>query len=425
MQERLLHFIWQFQYFNKKDLSTTGQEPINIIHPGFVNRNAGPDFLNAKIEIDGILWVGHVEIHVNSSDWTVHNHHLDPAYDNVSLHVVWENDKDVIRQDGTLVPAIELKHKARPSLLKKYNELINNPEKTPCGSSFKDVKELTVISMIERSLMQRIEHKTEWIHQILEEKIGDWEEIAYQALAKNMGFKVNAESFFMLAQALPYKILSKHSNQYLQVEALLFGQAGFLDDENDDEYYRYLKKEYDFLSHKYGLKSYKLNLVQWKFLRLRPGNFPTIRLAQFAALLIKHHNIFSLMRDFSEKRQLEKALMAVQSDYWQEHYNFGKKAKRKNRGITREGAENIMINTTAPLLVAYGKAIDDQSFVDKAIQLLSEIPPENNHIMNMWKEMGVGIKNAVDSQGLLELFNDFCSRKRCIHCNIGMQLLQT
>jgi hypothetical protein len=425
MQERLLHFIWQFQYFNKQGLGTIGLEQVNIVHPGYANRNAGPDFLNAKIEIDGILWSGNVEIHVNSSDWEAHNHHLDEAYNNVMFHVVWENDKNIFRKDGTSIPTLELKHKTRPSLLKKYNDLINNPDKTPCGNSFREVKEISVMSMIDRAFMQRVEHKTEWIHQILDDKKGDWEEIAYQALAKNMGFKINSEAFLLLAKSLPYKILGKHNDQPLQIEALLFGQAGFLDELFDDHYYKVLQKEYEFLSHKYSLRDKKLSRFQWKFMRMRPANFPTIRLAQLAALLMKNNNLFGLMRDFANKKHLETALMAVQSGYWQEHYDFGKTAKRINHGITKEGAANIMINTAAPLLIAYGKATDNQHFVDKAIDLLSEIPAENNHIMTMWKDMGVNIKNAFDSQGLLELFNDFCSKKRCIHCNIGMQLLQT
>jgi hypothetical protein len=425
MQERLLHFIWQFQYFNKQGITTLTQDPVNIIHPGYANRNAGPDFLNAKVEIDGILWSGNVEIHIKSSDWETHNHHLDPAYDNVTLHVVWENDKDIYRKDGTAIPTIELKHKTRPSLLKKYNELINNPDNTPCSNSFKDVKEISVISMIDRAFMQRIEHRTEWIHRMLDEKKGDWEEISYQALARNMGFKTNADAFFSLARSLPYKILCKHIDQPVQIEAMLFGQAGFLDENGYDDYLNVLRKEYEFLSHKYGLGENKLNRFQWKFMRMRPANFPTIRLAQFAALLIQNRNFFGLVRDFIDKKHLETALMAVQGRYWQEHYDFGKMAKRLNHGITRDGAANIMINTVAPLLVAYGKATDNQHFVDKAIGLVSEIPAENNHVMTMWKNMGVGIKNAFDSQGLLELFNDFCSKKRCIHCNIGMQLLQT
>lgn len=423
MQERLLQFIWQFQYFNKKDLTTVQDEIVNIIHPGYLNTHAGPDFLNGKIEIGGILWSGNVEIHLKSSDWEAHHHHLDDAYENVTLHVVWEHDKEIFRRDGSVIPAIELKHRTLPSLLRKFNELINNPDQLPCGVRLKGVNDIAILSMVERALMQRLENKTAWIHQILTTENGDWEEITYQALARNMGFKVNAESFIQLAKSLPYKIIAKHVDQPYQIEALLFGQAGFLENPID-EYAILLKKEYKFLSHKYGLSEHKMSRFQWKYLRMRPGNFPTIRIAQLAALLYRHQNLFSLFRDFFDKQQLEKKLAVVQSDYWQKHYDFGKPAKRTHNGISKNGVENIMINTGAALLVAYGKSIDQPEYIDKGISLLSEIPAEENHIITMWKGLGIKVKSAFDSQGLIELYNGFCSKKRCINCNIGMQLLQ-
>lgn len=423
MQERLLHFIWQYQYFNKKDLTAVHRQKINILHPGFPNLNAGPDFLNAKVEIDGIVWSGNVEIHVKSSDWLNHKHHLDGSYDSVALHVAWEHDLDAYRRDGTLIPAIELKHKILPSLLQNYNELVNSPSRTPCAGRIKEIDPVIVLSMIERASMQRLESRTEWIHKTLDQKKRDWDEIAYQALAKNMGFKVNSEPFLQLVQALPYKIIGKHANRGVQVEALLFGQAGFLDAPSGDDYYMTLKREYSFLATKYQIQNLKMSRFQWKFLRLRPANFPTIRLAQLAALLIRNRNLFALFRDFGNKERLQESLMAVQSLYWQESYDFGKKAKRPNNGISTEGAENIMINTAAPLLAAYGRASDNEAYIDKAVALLSSLPPENNHVMNLWKDLGIRIKNAFDSQGLLELFNDFCSKKKCIGCSIGMQLL--
>lgn len=423
MQERLLHFLWQFQYFNKKELTTVHGQKINILHPGFPNIHAGPDFLNARIEIDGMLWSGNVEIHVRSTDWINHRHHTDELYDSVALHVSWEHDTDIYRKDGTLIPAMELKHKALPSILQRYKDLVNSPFKTPCAGRLKDIDRVVILSMTERALMQRLENKMDWIHKNLEEKKGDWEEIAYRALARNMGFKVNSEAFLQLAMAAPYRIIAKHTNQGRQVEALLFGQAGFLDAPSGDDYFTELKREYEFLAAKYQLHHRKIDRFQWKFMRLRPANFPTIRIAQFAALLIRNHNLFALFRDHG-KAHLHRALTAVQSMYWQEHYDFGKKAKRLNNGVSGEGAINIMINTAAPLLTAFGKSIDDQRYIDKAVALLNVLPPENNHVTRMWKDLGIEVKSAFDSQGLLELYNDFCCKKKCIGCSIGMQLLQ-
>jgi len=423
MQERLLHFIWRFQYFNKKDLTASQGQSVNVLHPGFPNMDAGPDFLNARIEIDGILWVGDVEIHIKSSGWTHHRHHEDARYDSVALHVSWEHDAEARRNDGSVIPGIELKHKVVPGLLHRYNDLVNSPLKTPCAGRLNDVDRVVVLSMTERALAERLENKTDWIRKNLEEKKGDWEEIAYRALARNMGFKTNAGAFLQLAAAVPYRIIARHLHRGHQVEALLFGQAGFLDHSAGDPYFMELKKEYEFLAAKYQLQRAKMSRFQWKFMRMRPANFPTIRIAQFAALLIRNRNLFALFRDHCQDA-LRRALTAVQSMYWQEHYDFGKKAKRPNRGVTVDGATNIMINTAAPLLTAFGKASGEQRFVDKALGILAALPPENNHVVRMWKDMGIEAKNAFDSQGLLELYNNYCCKKKCIDCSIGVRLLQ-
>lgn len=423
MNERLLHFVWQFQYFDRQDLATTRNEKVNVIHPGFLNKDSGPDFTHGKVYLDGMLWHGHIEIHLKSSDWYLHKHQRDDAYDSVILHVVWENDKEVYRKDGALIPAVELKHKVLPSLIRRYNSLVNSPMKIPCSDSLPGVKEIIRLSMLDKALMERLENKAAFIHELNVRNQGDWEETAYQVLAKNMGFKVNSDSFLQLAQSLPVRILAKHADQPRQVEALLFGQAGFLDGKTGDPYFLSLKKEYEFLRHKYNLEA-RLSEMHWKFLRMRPGNFPTVRIAQFAALLSAQSNLFGFIRDSVGFQDMQNAFDVCQSDYWRRHYHFGKVSSRKQQGLGKSSIENMAINSAAPLLVAYGKSVDNPQFIEKALQLLSGIPAENNHIVRTWSEVGFKVKTAFDSQALLELYNNFCLKKRCVNCNIGAQLLK-
>lgn len=273
MQESLLHYIWQFQYFDKIDLSTTTGEELTIYNPGFRNTHAGPDFSNARVRIGNIEWVGSVEIHIYSSGWNDHQHHIDPAYENVVLHVVWKNDSVITRKDNSVIPTLELQGKIDQDLLLKSKQLLSNPHTVPCGVSMLSVREITRLSMLEKALMQRLESKAQFVRQALTRNNNDWEETCYQMLSKNFGFKVNSDPFLQLAQSVPYKIVMKHADKLLQLEALLFGQGGFLDEDIDDTYFRLLKREYALLSQKFNLTPGRLNKSQWKFLRLRPANF--------------------------------------------------------------------------------------------------------------------------------------------------------
>ena len=288
MSESFIHYLWQFQYFSKHNLLTTQGEEIVVFHPGFKNTHAGPDFYQSRIKIGDLEWIGSVEIHIHSSSWEAHNHNVDEAYENVVLHVVWSDDKPVKRMDGSLIPTLELKSRVDDVLQLAYKKLVNSPEEIPCATSFGNVSEITKLSMLDRALSERLETKAEAVNQLLLQNNNDWEETVYQVLAKNFGFHVNADPFLQLAQNLPYKIIMKHSDKLIQIEALLFGHAGFLEEAREDEYTSTLKREYDLLSRKYSLGSGRLNKAQWKFLRLRPANFPTIRLAQFANLLFVH-----------------------------------------------------------------------------------------------------------------------------------------
>ncbi len=423
MQEALLHYLWQFQYFGKKDLCTTDGESIQIFNPGFKNTNSGPDFFNARIKIGSIEWVGNIEIHINASGWLDHKHDKDPAYENVVLHVVWKNDKAVKMRDGSLIPTLELKNRVDESLLLKYSKLINSPEIIPCAGVFHKVDDLLKLSMLDKSLMSRLETKAQLVLDVLQRTNNDWEEVCYQLLCKNFGFKVNADPFSQLAQSLPYKTLLKHANKLLHIESMLFGQAGFLENKDGDAYYNLLHREYSLLSQKYQLTGKRLNRSQWKFLRLRPANFPTIRLAQLATLLYQQKNIFSKIIAADSIGVIRKILGIQQSAYWLSHYQFGKQSKEQVSSFGEMSEDNVIVNTIVPILVAYSKSKDDQLYMDRAIDILQHIKTEDNSITRKWLGAGLKCKSAFDSQGLLELNNNFCVRRRCLECTIGASLI--
>jgi hypothetical protein len=425
MSESFLHYLWEFQYFTKIDLQTTDGERVVVFHPGHRNTHAGPDFQNARILIGDMEWVGTVEIHINASGWWEHKHDVDLAYENVVLHVVWKSDRPVKRSDGTMLPTLELKNRVDESLLLSYKRLINSPTDIPCYASFNDIAELTKISMLDKALFHRLETKAASVTNLLQRNNNDWEETCYQLLAKNFGFKVNAEPFLQLAQGLPYRVIMKQADQLIQVEAMLFGQAGFLEGKADtDDYHTLLRREYTLLSRKFNLQPTQLNKSQWKFLRLRPANFATVRLAQFAALLQGRKNLFSQLIGIDSFKTLREIFSVLQSEYWQSHYRFGKPVEEAVPALGDASIENIAINTVAPLLVAYGKAKDENGFIDQAVTILQQIHAESNKITRQWVAMGVPIKTAFDSQALIELYNNFCLRRRCLDCNIGASLLK-
>jgi hypothetical protein len=424
VSEAFLHYLWQFQYFDKHDLVTATGEEIQVYHPGYRNTNAGPDFFNARIKIGSMEWVGSVEIHINASGWLEHKHETDPAYENVVLHVVWKNDKEIKRSDHSLLPTLELKNRVDEQLLLKYKRLINSPEEIPCAGVFNKVPDLVKFSMLDKTLMQRLETKAGAVSALLTRNNNDWEETCFQLIGKNFGFKVNTDPFLQLTQALSYKIILKHSDKLLQIEAMLFGLAGFLETEIGDSYYQLLKREYHLLNQKYKLDERKLNTAQWRFLRLRPANFPTIRLAQLAALLFKQKNIFSKIVNARDVVSLKELFEVHQSEYWQRHYHFQKESKEEISGLGQVSIDNLIINTVAPLLIAYSHAKDDQAYIDTAVEILQHIPAEENAITRQWIKNGLKSKSAFDSQGLLELHNSFCLRRRCLECNIGSALVK-
>ncbi|MEQ8423699.1 MAG: DUF2851 family protein [Cyclobacteriaceae bacterium] len=424
MQESFLHYIWQFQYFDKKELRVSSGEKLEVFRPGVHNLNSGPDFSESKIKIANIDWAGSVEIHTKASSWHDHHHDTDPAYEKVVLHVVWINDKEVLRSDGTLIPTLVLENRVDQSLISRYRKLVENPSSIPCEKLFPGVNGLVKHSMLDKALMQRLEAKASQIEQLLTSTNGDWEEVTYQLLARNFGFKINFDSFFQLANSVPRRTLLKHGDNLTQIEALLYGQAGFLDFGLKDEYFKVLQREYKVLSSKYGLTNQKLKRENWKFLRLRPANFPTIRIAQFSSLFFKHRNFFSKLIEAKTESQVRDLFQVSTSDYWHTHYRFGRKTVRSISNIGTESINNLIINTVAPLLVAYGQNQDDQAMIDRAVQLLNSVKAEKNKITKTWSDIGFEVKNAFDSQGLIELNNNFCLKRRCLACNIGIAILK-
>lgn len=423
MSEAFLHYIWQHQYFNKTDLTSTEGQNINIIQPGLYNTDAGPDFKEAAIFIDEMEWRGHIEIHLKSSDWNAHKHQFDKAYNNTVLHVVWEDDGLITRQDGSIIPTLEVAKRVDKRLIDRYNQLIKNPkDNIPCESQLASVDSLTQVSMLDKTLMVRLERKSELVNEIYLKNQQNWEETAYQLLAMNFGFKINAEPFLVMAESLPFKILKKHGDSIFQIEALLFGQAGFLEQKREDDYYQKLQKEYQFLKGKYQLEN-KLSEHQWRLLRLRPANFPTVRIAQFATFIQGAESIFSVFIE-SDPRQIIKKLRTQISDYWQKHYQFTKPTSKSLLGLGLSSAENVCINTVAPLLVAYGKALDESTYIEKAETLLQTLKAEKNKIVDKMKEVGFEVKSAFDSQAALELHNNYCIKSRCLQCTIGAKLVR-
>jgi hypothetical protein len=416
MTESLLQFIWQFQYFSKGELATTAGESIQIISPGQYNANQGPDFTDAKIRVGKTTWAGTVELHNLTSDWDKHNHNGDKNYNNVILHVVWENDTSKID-----VPALELKERVSKILLQRYQELINLSAFIPCEKSIAFVRDITWKSWKDRLLAERLMRKAKSVELFLQQNNYHWEETFWWLLAKNFGMKVNAEAYEAMARSIPVNILAKHKRQIQQLEALLLGQAGLLNDKFSEDYPKLLQREYKFLKEKYRLKPIHQPV---HFLRMRPGNFPTIRLAQLAALITGSAHLFSKIKDAKTVKEIKQWFDITANDYWHYHYRFGETSSFKKKTLGVAMTENIIINTVAPVLFAYGSYHDEQKYKDKALRWLEQTAAESNSITKGFQKLGIENKNAFDSQALIELKNEYCNKKRCLECSVGNAILK-
>ncbi|MEL6971775.1 MAG: DUF2851 family protein [Bacteroidota bacterium] len=421
MKEDFLHFVWRLRRFRQQNLLTTSGETIEIINLGQHNNHAGPDFLNARIRIGGTLWAGSVEMHLRSSQWYAHQHQQDPNYENVILHVVLDEDESVQYTNGERIPCLNLRPYLHPGLARQYLRLLHSEQWIPCQNQLYQVPEIKRQLWLDRLLVERLEQRTAQLAKRLAANQQDWEETFYQSLAWGLGLRVNADAFLMLAEATPLKVLHRHRNNILQLEALLFGQAGLLEDEFQDAYPQQLQQEYRFLRTKFKLDPISTN--HWKFMRMRPANFPTVRIAQWATLHHRTGQLFSKMLVARNVKEIENAFVVELSNYWQTHYRFDKESPKNAKTLGKARVHLLIINVIAPFLFFYGKARDEDRYQDRALQLLEEVPAEKNHILREWGMLGLSAGQAAQSQALLYLKQYYCDQRRCLDCAIGCQIL--
>jgi hypothetical protein len=417
MTEKLLHYIWQSGYFNQSHLLTNSGEQVRIISKGVLNKNQGPDFSSAMIGIGDTVLAGSVEMHLKTSDWEKHNHSQDENYRNVILHVVYQHDKDLDHP----IPVLELQPLIPALLLDRYEMLMNTPESIACGKEISGINPLTWSSWKERVLVERLTRRSENIFGLLEQTNGHWEEVFWWMFARNFGIRVNADAFEAIARSLPLRLLVKHKHSIHQVEALLFGQANLLGGEFQEDYPNLLKREYNFLRKKYNLVP---AFAAVHFLRMRPANFPTVRLAQLAMVIHNSNHLFSKLVEEDSLSVVQGSLQVTANDYWHYHYRFEEICSFKPKKTGAMIIDNIVINTIVPVLFAHGLYHGNEQTRMKALAWLQELSIEDNRIINLFMELSVTAKSAFDSQALVELKNEYCDAKRCLECAVGAALLK-
>lgn len=420
MKEEFLQFIWRYGLFTKTSLKTTDGKSLEIIQTGQFNSDSGPDFFNSRIRIGDTTWAGNIEIHQKSSHWQLHKHDTDAAYDNVILHVVEKHDQD-IQVKNHLLPTLEITYP--DEILNNYEELLRSELWIPCQERLPEHDPFLLRFWFSSLMIERLESKTGDILKILEQNQNNWNETFYQLLARNFGMKTNALPFELLARSLPLQILSKHKNDLFQLEALLFGQSGLLNEALlGDDYFLALRKEYSFLYKKYKLSAIESHL--WKFMRLRPINFPTVRIAQLAMLIHHSSALFSRILETEKIDELRNLFKVSASEYWNTHYRFNKTSGENRPKVLGETAfNNLVINTIVPLLFVYGDQHLDQPMKDRALLLLENLAPEENQIIRKWNESGIESFSAFETQALLQLKNSYCDRKKCLNCQLGARII--
>ncbi|MCF6170303.1 MAG: DUF2851 family protein [Bacteroidales bacterium] len=421
MNEEFLIYLWANQLF-RPGLTTTN-ESVSIQNPGRRNTDSGPDFFNARIKIGNTSWAGNVEIHTRSSDWFRHGHQHDPAYNNIILHVVFEDDKPVARQNNELMPTIVLDKKFDERMFRQYQAFIRSTKWIACEGSIAKTNHFERLAWFDTLMAERLEEKTKRVFGELHVSGYDFHEVFYRELARNFGFGTNAAVFGSLAVSLPLKILAKHNNSLLQIEALLYGQAGLLNTKLTGDYPVRLYKEYLFLSEKYRLKP--IDPSRWKFMRMRPANFPTIRISQFANVIYRSSGLLHKMLEADKLPDIISLFKTQASSYWTDHFRFGKKTSPKNKILGDSSINLLLINTVVPFTFVYGKQTASEAMTDKALQWLEEIKAENNNITCNFTDRGIRPRNAMQSQALIQLKNNYCDKKRCLDCRIGYLLLKS
>ncbi len=416
-----MQYVWQHRLFDGVGLTTVDGRPLRIIDNGRLNTDAGPDFFNAKISIDGCVWAGNVEIHRRASDWRRHNHHLDSAYDTVILHVVEVADASVCRTNGEEIPTLVLA--CSPSFKTDYESLVAYSATQSCAPHIESLGSMVVADWISSLAIERLQAKSQRLHDWLKLYKGNWEEVCYIAVARSLGFGINSDAFERLARSLPLIFMQKHADSLVQVEAFLFGQAGMLIEGEypDDAYYNRLVSEYSFLKNKFGLTP--LNRESWKFFRLRPVNFPHRRLALLAQYIHRGFNLFSQICEATDEEALRRLFKAELSGYWSTHYLFAHESPETKAVLGESAIDIVLINAVAPLLYAYGMYIGDEAMGDRAFMLLESLRPEKNAIVRRFSDIGIRATNAMESQAVIQLYNEYCQTHKCLYCRIGHKLL--
>jgi hypothetical protein len=424
MKEEFLHYLWKYNLYDQEKLYDNEGNKIIVIHPGEYNHDSGPDFFNARLNIAGTEWAGNIEIHLSASHFDNHGHNLDPAFDNVILHVVSNNDKKVYNTRGNEVLTTELIFD--PLLFEKFISLVNNPYVIACQDEINKLDQVFIRHWLGALVIERLQDKSEQIRKIFTETGNDWDETFYRILSRYFGFRVNTEPFEILANALPFKIIRKHADNRFQIEALLFGTAGMLSEglfkeALNDDYYLGLIREYKILSVKYSLKP--IHGWMWKFSRLRPANFPTIRISQLAAMLTLTGGLFSKAVEASNINQLREVFEVVASDYWNNHFVFGKISRTYPKCTGSQATDIFLINAVIPAIFVFGRSHDSNDICEKAISFLEEISSEENSIIDEWKSAGINSESAFSSQALIQLRNNYCRKRKCLDCRIGAKLI--
>ncbi|MCA1920184.1 MAG: DUF2851 family protein [Flavobacterium piscis] len=421
MKEDFLHYLWKFKKFDTLNLKTAQEEQITIIKTGDYLELAGPDFFNAQITIGNQKWAGNVEIHLKSSDWYVHGHEKDAAYENVILHVVWEHDTEIFSRDNNEIPVLILKDYVASEILSNYNSLVMPKSWIFCEKDIGKIDDFIIKNWQERLFFDRLERKSKFIYDLLEETNQDWEGVLFVLLAKNFGLNTNGNSFLQIAKSIPFSIVRKESFEIENLEALLLGTSGLLDDDKEDIYFTDLKLRYYYLLNKYQLEKRHIDSVQ--FFKHRPDNFPTIRLSQLANLYHKHQNLFSKVTVLKSVKSVYELLNVSASVYWSNHYQFDKESLRKPKSLSKSFMDLIIINTIIPIQFAYSN-IRGESIAEELIAFMNEVTPEKNAIIDKFQSFGVSAKNAFETQTLLELKNEYCNQKACLKCVLGVELLK-
>lgn len=419
--EKLMQYVWKHRLWRSEDMVTNTGKKVRVVDPGLLNTDAGPDFFNAKIEIDGHMWVGNVEMHYRATDWKRHHHDSDKAYDSVILHVVAKDDAPVRRTNGELIPQLVLE--VSPQFNADYASLVGATIEVPCATKIKQVPHLTIVEWVEGLAFERLHGKVERIHQLLDSFNGSWEDVCYVTLARNFGFGINNDAFERLARRTPLRLLGKHSDSVLQIEALLFGQAGMLDAQKPgmDSYYSQLCTEYAFLSNKFQLTP--MEKESWKLFRIRPQNFPYRRIAMLAQFIEGGFRMMNRILEAEGEKEMRALFEVELSGYWTKHYTFGKPNERATATLSRSSIDIILINTVAPLLYAYGELTGSYEMTDKAIKLLEDLRAESNSIVSHFVAYGIDCPDAITSQALVQLKREYCDARKCIYCKIGHHLL--